>query len=205
MANSDAPFGLRPISHPMGLGKARVTAYAVASDYSTALFPGDPVIKTSTANAAEVSAMGIGTMPVGSMSEVEKATAGDANAITGVIVGVAPVSSALDRRYLPADTGGIVLVNDDPLTEFEIQADGTIAVTQVGLNAVLIYTNAGDTVTGQSGVELDTSSDAPAADASNQLTILGVVPRTDNEAGSANTKVRVRINNHTEAHGAVGI
>lgn len=205
MANSDTPFGLRPVGHPSGLSKSRVRAYYVPSTYATALFVGDPVIKTGTANTAEVSAVGVGTMAPGTMPEVNKATAGDANAITGVIVGVAADPDALGRRYLPASTGGVVFVNDDPQTEFEIQADGTIAATQVGLNAVVIYTNTGDTNTGQSGTELDTTSDVPAADASNQLTILGVVPRTDNEAGSDYTKVRVRINNHTEAHGAIGI
>ncbi len=205
MANSDTPFGLRVVGHPLGLSKARVSAYYVPSSYGTALFPGDPVVKTGTSNTAEVSVPGSGVMPVGSMPEVNKATAGDANAITGVVIGVAAQPDALSRRYLPASTGGVVFVNDDPLTEYEIQADGTIAAAQVGLNAVLIYTNAGDTVTGQSGVELDTTSDVPAADASNQLTILSVVPRADNEAGSDYTKVRVRINNHTEAHGAVGI
>jgi hypothetical protein len=52
---------------------------------------------------------------------------------------------------------------------------------------------------------LDTTVDIPAATATNQLTILRVIPREDNEAGSAFTKCLVRINNHTEAHGAVGI
>lgn len=205
MANADTPFGLRAVGHPSGLSKARVRAYYVPSSYATALFPGDAVVKTGTSNTAEVSAPGVGTMPIGTMPEVNKATAGDGNAITGVIVGVAASPDGLGRRYLPASTGGVVFVNDDPQTEFEIQADGTIAAAQVGLNAVLIYTNTGDTNTGQSGTELDTTSDAPAADASNQLTILSVVPRTDNEAGSDYTKCRVRINNHTEAHGAIGI
>lgn len=205
MANSDTPFGLRAVGHPSGLSKARVTAYFVPASYGTALFPGDPVVKTGTSNTTEVTAPGIGVMPVGTMAEVNKATAGDGNAITGVIVGVAASPDNLGRRYLPASTGGVVFVNDDPQTEFEIQADGTIAAAQVGLNAVLIYTNTGDTSTGQSGAELDTTSDVPAADASNQLTILSVVPRADNEAASDFTKVRVRINNHTEAHGAIGI
>lgn len=205
MANADTPFGLRAVGHPSGLSKARVRAYYVPASYGTALFPGDPVVKTGTSNTTEVTAPGVGVMPVGTMPEVNKATAGDTNAITGVIVSVAADPDALGRRYIPASTGGVVFVNDDPQTEFEIQADGTIAAAQVGLNAVLIYTNAGDTNTGQSGAELDTTSDVPAADASNQLTILSVVPRADNEAGSDFTKCRVRINNHTEAHGAIGI
>lgn len=205
MANADTPFGLRPVGHPMGLGKASIKAYYVPASYGTALFVGDPVVKTGTANTAGVDVVGSGHMPAGSMPEVNKATAGDGNAITGVIVGVAANPDGLGRRYLPASTGGVVYVNDDPRTEFEIQADGAIAATQVGLNAVLIYTNAGDANTGQSGAELDTTSDVPAADASNQLTILRVVPREDNEAGNNFTKCLVRINNHTEAHAAIGI
>lgn len=205
MANSDTPFGLRAVGHPLGLSKARIRPYYVPATYATALFPGDPVVKTGTANTTEVSAPGLGTVPVGTMPEVNKATAGDDNAITGVVVAVAANPDNLSRRYGAASTERVVFVNDDPMTEFEIQADGAIAATQVGLNAVLIYTNTGSTATGQSGAELDTTSDVPAVDASNQLTILGVVPRADNEAASAYTKVRVRINNHTEAHGAVGI
>lgn len=205
MANNDAPFGLRPVGHPSGLSKASVKAYYVPASYGTALFVGDPVVKTGTSNTSEVSFPGVGTMPAGTMPEVNKATAGDANAITGVIVGIAANPDNLGRRYNPASTEAVVFVNDDPQTEFEIQADGTISAAQVGLNAVVIYTNAGDTNTGASGVELDTTSDVPAADASNQLTILGVVPRVDNEAGSNFTVCRVRINNHTEAHGAIGI
>lgn len=205
MANSDTPFGLRPAGHPSGHSKSRLTAYYVPASYGTALFVGDPVVKTGTSNTAEVSVVGTGTMPVGTMAEVNKATAGDGNAITGVIVGVAADPDGLSRRYIPASTGGVVLVDDDPMTEFEIQADGTISAAQVGLNAVLIYTNTGDTNTGQSGAELDTTSDVPAADASNQLTIRSVVARPDNEAGSDYTKCVVRINNHTEAHGVIGV
>lgn len=205
MANADTPFGLRAVGHPMGLSKARIRAYAVASDYGTALFPGDPVIKTSTANAAEVSAPGVGTMPAGTMPEVVKATVGTTNRITGVIVGVAADPDALGRRYIPANTGGIVFVNDDPLTEYEIQADGAIAATQIGLNAVLIYTNAGSTATGQSGAELDSgTTTAPAATVGFQMAILGIVPRPDNELG-ANVKCRVRINQHTETNASTGI
>jgi len=201
MANADTPFGLRAVGHPSGLSKARVTAYAVASDYATALFPGDPVVVSGTANAAEVSAPGVGVMPAGTMSEVEKATAGSTNKITGVIVGVAANPDNLSRRYLPASTGGVVFVNDDPQTEYEIQADEDIVAADIGLNAAVVYTNTGDTNTGQSGAELDSSTAATTAGL--QLRILGLVPRTDNEVGNQ-AKARVRINNHSEITGIAG-
>lgn len=203
MANADTPFGLRPVGHPLGLSKAQIRTYYVPASYGTALFPGDPVVKTGTSNTAEVSAPGVGTVPIGTMAEVNKATAGDDNPITGVIVGVAASPDALGRRYLPASTGGVVFVNDDPQTEYEIQADEDIVAADIGLNAALVYTNAGDTNTGQSGAELDSSTVATTATL--QLRIINVVPKTDNEAGSNFTKVRVRINRHSEITAGAGV
>jgi len=206
MANTDAPFGLRPIRHRNGAPyNGAFNHYYVASSYATALFVGDPVVKTGTSNTAEVSAPGAGKFNAGTLPEVNKATAGDGNAITGVIVGFAPDPNGLERTYNVASTERVVYVCDDPDVVFEIQADGVIAPAQVGLNAVLIYTNAGDTSSGRSGAELDTTSDAPAADASNQLTIQRVINRDDVEAGSAYTRVEVKINQHTEVAGAIGI
>lgn len=206
MANQDAPFGLRPTRHRNGAAyNGAANPYYIPSSYATALFIGDPVIKTGTSNTASVTVPGGGSFGIGTAPEINKATAGDGNAITGVIVGFSPDPAGLGRTHNPASTERIAYVMDDPDVVCEIQADGAIAAAQVGLNAVLIYTNAGSAITGLSGVELDTSSDAPAADASNQLTIQRVVNRTDNEAASANTVVEVKINNHTEVHGAIGI
>lgn len=206
MPNVDTPFGLRPIKHKSGAPyNGAFNSYFVPASYATALFIGDPVVKTGTSNTARVSAPAAGEFAIGTLPEVNKAAAGDNNAITGVIVGFAPDPDGLGRIHNPASTARVVYVCDDPDVVFEIQADGAIAAAQVGLNAVLIYTNAGSTTTGMSGAELDTTSDAPAADASNQLTIQRVVNRVDNEAASAFTKVEVRITNHTEVNGAIGI
>jgi hypothetical protein len=206
MANADIPSGLVPVKHKSGAPyNGAASAYYVPSTYATALFIGDAVTITGTANTTQVNAAGSGSFAIGTLPEVNLTAAGDGNPITGVIVGFAPDPNGLERIYNPASTERVILVCDDPDMMFEIQADGAIAATQVGLNAVLIYTNAGSTVTGQSGAELDTTSDAPAADASNQLTIQRVVNREGNEAASAYTKVEILINNHTRAYGAIGI
>lgn len=206
MANKDASFGLRPIKHKSGAPyNGSVNPYYIPSTYATALFVGDPVVKTGTSNTAVVSVGGGGKFQIGTLPEINKATAGDGNLITGVIVAFCPLPTNLALQYNTASTERVALVCDDPDVVFEIQADGAIAVTQVGLNANLIFTNAGSTVTGLSGVELDTSSDAPDADASNQLTIQRVVNREGVEAASAWTVVEVKINQHTEASGALGI
>jgi hypothetical protein len=171
MANADTPSGLNLVGHRSGSSfNARVRPYYIPATYGTAVFVGDAVTKTGTANTTPVTAVGIGTLDVATLPEVNKTAVGDGNAITGVVVGFAP-STRDSLVYGAASTERVALVCDDPDAEFEIQADGAIAATQIGLNAVLIATHAGSTATGQSGLELDTTSDAPAADASNQLTI----------------------------------
>ena len=205
MANNDTPFGLRPVRHKSGAPyNGAVNYYYVPSTYATALFVGDPVVKTGTSNTTAVSAPGAGDYGIGTLPEINKATAGTGNSITGVIVGIAPNPNGLERIYSPASTEAIVAVCDDPDVMFEIQADGAIAAAQVGLNAVLVYTNAGSTATGRSGAELNTTT-VPATTVGFQLKILRVKNAVDNEAGSAFTKVEVMINQHTETTASVGI
>jgi hypothetical protein len=206
MANTDTPFGLRPVRHRNGTPwNGKVRPYFIPSTYATALYIGDPVVKTGTSNTARVAAPQVGTFAIGTLPEVNKATAGDGNAITGVIVGFATNPDSLGTVYGAASTARVAMVCDDPSVVFEIQADGAIPAASVGLNAVLIYTHAGSNFTGLSGAELDTTSDAPAADASNQLTILRIVNREDNTPNLIHNKVEVAINQHTEATGAIGI
>ena len=206
MANADTPFGLRPIRHRNGAPyNGAATPMYVDSGYATALFIGDPVIKVAGgSNAAAVTAPGAGSFAIGTLPSIEKVTAGDTNRVTGVIVGFAANPANLDQKHNPASTERVAFVCDDPDVVFEIQADGAIAAASVGLNAVFIYTHSGSTATGLSGVELDTTSDAPAADASNQLLILRAVNREDNDTTLTHAKVEVLINQHTENQGTVG-
>jgi len=206
MANTDSPFGLRPIRHRNGAAyNGAANPYYINSSYATALFVGDPVIKVAGgSNAAHVSAAGVGEFEIGTLPEIEKATAGDANRITGVIVGFAPLPSDLGKQYNPASTERVALVCDDPDIVFEIQADGAIPAASMGLNGVLIYTHSGSTTSGLSGAELDTTSDVPAADASNQLLILRGANKPDNDVTLTHAKVEVMINQHTQNQGTVG-
>lgn len=206
MPNVDSPSGLRPVRYKSGAPyNGAANPYYIQSDYATALFVGDPVVKTGTSNTAAVSAPGVGTCAIGTLPAINKTTAGDVDgltkAITGVIVGFAANPDNLGSKHNPASTARIAFVADDPDLVFEMQADGAIPAASVGLNAVLIYTHAGSTATGLSGAELDTTSDVPAADASNQLTIVGAVNREDNDTTLTHAKVLVRINAHTEAPG----
>lgn len=201
MANVDRPDGLTPIRHRNGANyNGAANPYYVPSTYATALYLGEAVTKTGTSNTAAFEGAAIGTLP-----EVNKTAAGDGNALTGVIVSIGPNRDDLSKVYRPASTEGMVWVCDDPDVVFEIQADGAIPAASIGLNAVLIDTHSGDAITGLAGTELDTTSDVPAADATNQLTIQRAVDRLDNDTTLTHARVEVKINNHTEAHGVIGI
>lgn len=200
MANVDSPFGLRPVMHKSGApyNGSFEYMYVPAGD-STALYIGDPVVIVGDSNDNEIAGH-----PPGSLSEVTRATVGDGNAITGVVVGVKADTNA-SLIYRAASTERVLMVCTDPDVLFEIQADGTLTADSVGLNAVLIATHAGSTYTGHSGMELDTTSDVPAADASNQLYIHRLVPRADNDLAAANSKALVSIINHTNVPGNLSI
>ncbi|MCP5072934.1 MAG: hypothetical protein GY947_06515 [Rhodobacteraceae bacterium] len=204
MANKDMPTGLRPVRHRNGAPyNGAVNPYYLPSSYATAMFVGDPVVKTGTSNTAAVE-LPTGKWAIGTMPEINKTAAGDGNRITGVIVGFSAAPDSLGNNYNPASTERVALVCDDPDVIFEVQADGAVPAASVGLNAVLIYTHSGSTTTGLSGAELDTTSDAPAADASNQLLILRAANREDNDTTLTHAKVEVLINQHTENQGTVG-
>lgn len=205
MANSDTPFGLKPVNAKGSPHIITVNAYYIPATYATNLFKGDPVVKDGTSNTSVVYGYpGVGG-DAGTMPEVNKTTAGDGNALTGSIVAFAINPENLSLTYGKASTERVAWVADSVDQLFEIQADGAVPAASIGLNANLIYTHSGDTVYGLSGAELDTTSDPPDTDASNQLTILRLANRPDNTINLTHNKFIVSINQHTEATGAIGV
>jgi len=194
MANTDAPLGLVPIRHKNGAPyNGAVSAYYLRSDYATATFVGDPVV--GTANLLEFLGNAPGTLPT-----INKATAAGGAYTSGVIVGFSPLATDLTKTYNAASTERIAYVADDPDLVFEVQEDsaGTVLdATDVGLNADYVFTHAGSTTTGKSGVELDRST----INTTNtlQLKVLRLVNRVDNALGDS-AKWEVMINLHTQRY-----
>lgn len=190
MANADSPFGLKPVKEAgSGAYSGGVNMYYHAAGDATALYIGDPVVKAGGADGAGI-------------STVVRGAAG--GPFTGVVVGFVPDGVVDVAGYGAASTAYYVLVADDPNTMFEIQEDGdggAIAAADIGLNASVIVAS-GNSYTKRSGVELDTSTKATTAGL--ELKIVGLVPRPNN-ALSANARVLVKINDHTEAHASAGI
>jgi hypothetical protein len=205
MPNPNSPFGLRPIRYRNGspYTGAAETVF-IPSSYATALFIGDPVIKVAAgSNTAAVEAPAAGTFPIGTLPSVQKAVAGDTNAITGVIVGFAALPTNLEVKHNPASTDRIAYVVTDPEVVYEIQADGAVAAATMGLNANVIFTQSGSAVSGLSGVELNSAT--PAATATFQLKLVRASSRIGNDTTLTRALVEVMINNSTEAHAVAGI
>lgn len=214
MANSDTPFGLRPVRHRNGAPyNGAVEPMYIASTYNSGgMFTGDLVVKVSAgSNTTSVSAPGVGSFPPGTLPQIQLAAVTDGTYASGVIVGFAANPSNLEQKHNPTSTERIALVCTDPDIVYEIQADGDLTETMIGLNATFIRTHSGSTTTGFSGEELDTgTTTAPAADASLMLRIVGMVNREDNDTTAANQKALVVINMHSDlstgdGDGALGI
>jgi hypothetical protein len=181
MANIDSAFGLRPYCFLSGApwsGQAR--KYAVAANYASAIFIGTPVDLVGTTDAT------------GKFPRVQKATLADGNYTIGPVVSIEPDYDDLTKQYIKATPGKerYVYVADDPNIIFEIQADGTPAAADFGLNGIMVETASGSTITGLSGVEYDESSST--TDASNMLQLLRLVDRPNNTlADAANVLVLI--------------
>jgi hypothetical protein len=100
------------------------------------------------------------------------------------------------NHYSQVNAADIVaFVSDDPYERFEIQSNGTNAITQasVFLNYDIAYT-AGDSANYVSKVELD---EATGVNTAAQLRLLGFSNDPDNsDIGSANVNMVVSINEH---------
>lgn len=189
MANPDAPFGLCPIGTTDGSdwhGKTREVEF-LSSD-STAAFVGDLVKLTGTGGTD-------GETPV-----VTQAAAGDA--AVGVIVSFAPdfANESFDSIYRTASTARKALVCFGTDVLYAMQEDsvgGSLATTAIGGNADVVV-GSGDTVTGLSGMEIDSSS---ATTSTAQLRIHHVDRKPGNALGT-NCVWVVSINENQNSRGA---
>jgi hypothetical protein len=199
MANVSRPNGLRPVGT---LGAAnwngKVGVYAVASDDTTAIFIGDLVKLAGTAGEAGETVFG---MDVEGVAEITQAAAG--NKAVGVVVGFSPLQSDLMIKHRQASQARLAMVSNDPNTIYEIgeSSDGTALTSTAVGNNVDVEVAAGNTVTGQSGMTLDNTTEA--ATAGLNLQILGLVKRPDNAYG-VNARWLVKINDHEFSVGQTG-
>lgn len=181
MANQDSVFGARSAGHLMTSNfNGQVAAYTVLATDATALFVGDFVKFTGTAGVGQDGK----SRPV-----ITQAAATDT--LCGFVIGFQVDSSYLNQIYRTASTLRTAYVINDPYATFIIQAQGTLAEANIGLNAD-IAVGSGSTVTGLSGMEVDL---ATLGTATAQIRILGLAEEEDNEFG-ADANVIAMINEH---------
>jgi hypothetical protein len=194
---TNAPQGLQAVSTLNGAPwTASIRTFNISSAYATSLFNGDPV-----------QAGNDGTVKIGATS----------TASLGVFTGCEYIDSlnvVQKRMFWPASTAtatntlATANVITDPNTIYDIQSSGdtspyTVALTNT-FNTANLYFGTGSTLTGYSGVALDTST-AGSGNATYNVKILGLTPNASNSWGQLYNNALVMINNHFFRAGVAGV
>ena len=180
MSATSAPFGLRPAFHPSGLDRAQALANGIPSAYSSDILKGQAVLYVAGSGVIE---------PVNATGD----------SLSGAFAGVEWTDTTGRRRvsnYWPANTAYqtgscVAYFYNDPNIVYEIQADGSVAQTAIGLDANLSNFAAGSNVTGLSQATM--AATPLSTGAQGQLQILDLAPYVDNAWGDAYTIVRVQV------------
>ena len=178
MANADRPSGFTPRRHAFG-GVIRANPYKISDAYATGLFTGDMVVLTSgyLAIGAQDS-----SVPLGIFSGCQYTT-------TDGEVKFSKTWPAA-QATLGAGNNTIAWVYDDPGIVYTVQSDtGTAYVhaTHIGGVFDIELDHAGNTITGQSGMELDLSDTGTG-----QWLVLGLADEPGNAVG-VNAKLEVKL------------
>ena len=188
MANVDKAFGLRPMGNLSATGSQKQYGYEIADNQSGAIYQGDLV-----------------TIYDGYIVKFAPASH---TAAVGVFNGCNYIDPTTGKptwkNYYPGSvniTSGKIIADviDDPNQLFTIQADEDIVAADIGKNADVVGTG-GSTTTGQSTMELDSSTIANTA--ALNLKIVGLYNTPGNAYGN-NAVVVVKINEHL--YGSAGV
>jgi len=189
MANVNKVNGFRPVSTLTGAAwNGQITQYAAVTADATIIAVGDLVTLSGTTGVGEYQGY----------RGVKRAAAGDA--LVGAVVGFSVVPDSLNTPQVrSANQARWVYVVDDPNAFFVAQEDGDttpIAMASVGLNVNFIVA-AASTITGASGMQIDSSTVTDTATMS--LKLIAPLAVSDNElttSGQSYTRWVVKINNH---------
>lgn len=186
--NIDAPKGFIPVRFLNGSNyDGRNTLYLIPSSDATAVFVGDVVKHAGAGAAAGTVVNGINCEGMPTAIRVASGTVGQD--IVGVVVGFLPDPTSLGTKYRVASTNRIAMVAPAHDVVYEVQEDADttpLAAADIGLNISFTLT-AGNTATGVSAMELDSS--AKATTATLPLKILGLVQRPDNSYNTLGSAV----------------
>ena len=174
MSSVASPFGLKPAFHPSGV--IRQLQSTIVSGFATDIFQFSPV---GIAADGSLNPIALGSRAIGSFMGVEW-TGAD---------GRRRVGNRWEANTVGSDI--VAYYTEDPYMIYEIQANGTLALSDVG--GQFDWTAlAGNAVTGLSSVALDIASGGANAG----LRVIGLNPAPDNIFGDAFPIVQVQISEH---------
>lgn len=152
MANTDAPTGFRPLRHLTGGIVRFAGGYTIASAYATSIFQGDLVSLAATRAERDIELTADGAAGIIGVFAGCQYTASDGSVIwTNQWVGGTATKGSVDAE---------AFIYTDPYIVYEAQVDGTLAATAAGQFIDMVSTHAGNTSTGISGEELDSTTEA---------------------------------------------
>ena len=178
MPSTSAAFGLRPVFHPSGI--IRPTAMTIESGYNANILQFQPV-------------------KIGASGTIEAAAATEA-AIVGTFMGVEFTDTDGRRRVSNKWTAStsatdiVAYVTTDPAIVYEIQANSSLVITDIGAQADFASVTAGSTTTGLSAAMLDAAQKTTSGNEILRIVNLGT--EIDNAWGDAYTIVQVQISEH---------
>ena len=175
MSTTSAPFGLRPVFSPSGV--VRPSVYSIATGYASNILQNQPV-KIGTDGTIQAAA--IGDRFIGTFQGVEFVDTD----------GKLRVSNKWTAST--AATNIVAYVTLDPSIVYEIQANATMTVANIGEQMDFTTITAGSTVTGLSQLMLDVASSTTNA----SLRVIGLTPGADNAWGDNFPIVQVQIAEH---------
>jgi len=171
MANRNNPFGFLPVGRSIAGGCLQYHERNVVVGYATAIRVGDVFNRVADGSIERSITPG-----------------------TTLISGVAMTPN-------PASTAGNVLTLEDPFTIFQAQADGSLALADMGLNANVILAN----TAGARKSEDQINSASEAVSATLDLHLIERIDDGDNEFASPYVRIAVTINKHRMFNNQVGI
>ena len=181
MSTTSTPFGFQPVYHASGF--VRPAAFTLANNAAVTLLQYQPVAINTTTGV------------------VTPATVGDA--FVGTFMGVEFTDGDGRRRVsnkflanTPA-TEVIAYITRDPAIVYQIQANGSVAISDIGSQFDFGSITSGSTVVGLSTAVLDTAS-VVASGGTAQMRVIGITPGPDNDWGDAFTIVQVQISEHQD-------
>jgi len=198
MSTTSAPRGLKPIGLLGGMPFAGSTMeISIDSGYATAIFNGDVVGYADVTN---------GTGTAGTL--VREPVANEVNPI-GVFLGCSytdpNTGQPTHRQYYPGGISAsdiVAVVSVNPMTLYEVQADGQIAQAKLGQTIDLAQTASGNTTTGNSGIQAGAST---AAITGKCWRIVDFVDRPGSTINDAYTDIIVMMNQSEHALMAAAI